>query len=129
MLSSIFCGSSLLPNLVLQPKIKLTRLSPSEPMLRLYCRGSIFSDRNISRRITDAKDASPAFLLAVSVIQGCSQALQLFVCRFLNYFLKSKLVELQEAEQKPLKESERLEKEIVEVQEMKITTILHNFHS
>lgn len=35
--------------------------------------------------LKDAKDASPAsFLLAVSVIQGCSQALQPFVCRFLN---------------------------------------------
>ncbi|KAJ9566794.1 hypothetical protein OSB04_002760 [Centaurea solstitialis] len=31
------------------------------------------------------KDKSPAsFLLAISVIQGCSQALQPFVCRFLN---------------------------------------------
>ncbi|XP_024962740.1 sister chromatid cohesion protein PDS5 homolog A isoform X3 [Cynara cardunculus var. scolymus] len=35
--------------------------------------------------LKDEKDASPAsFLLAVSVIQGCCQALQPFVCRFLN---------------------------------------------
>lgn len=42
-------------------------------------------------------------------------------------FLRLQLVELKEAEQKSLKESERLEKEIADVQELKVRTLLSPF--